>query len=595
MNFVVHNNTQQNINSIKDNALLLVGGTMKGAIVQPFEPVNAEDLVNKMYVDIYRQPPNVPDATPTTKGVVQLAGDLTGAASAPFIGNKKITNVKIAPGEALTLKGTGDEGLVADISLGKELKIEGSILNVNSIALSGYFLSLSGGTMKGPIVQPAAPINSSDVVNKSYVDGQTTVDATAIVKGKLRLAGDLSGTADAPLVAANAITNHKLANLNGPGQLKGSGSDAATAVDISLGSRLYMQGSTLNVIEDEAYVPVSFTGGITYPTVTGLDSNTLVYSEKTTAYVRYTVEGVSRQEIWYLEQDSYEPKWVNGSNQQVTYVAIVPEYEKKILKVVEYSSYRSFPVYEAAEIVFYTIVTRNVESGVFTSIVSYMQGYGGIEYADKINMFFNGSVALNHVSYALTPETLNFKDVVGPYFHLNRGSSKNAGRNYLNDKFSTFVTLYDAEVQGASEQMTVAVAGRGSEGDEGKQFYRETGVKARILGSCTSVIFERFDANSINDYEPVKEDHWTYYKLSVFPGSRVTVVKPHNEGHFTTADEALATTHIYDRVPYRNFDRWIPTIFVGYMALKGSFNFDASWEKNADMFSFYDYNKVRIG
>lgn len=594
MNFVVHNNTQQAINDVKNNALPLAGGTMRGAIIQPFAPIDSSDLANKMYVDVYRPPLSVPDATATTKGVVQLAGDLVGAASAPLIGTRRITNAKIAPGNASTLKGTDDTAAIVDITMGKELKMDGSVLNVNSVALSDSFLSLSGGTMKGSIVQPAAPSNPKDVVNKEYVDAQTTPDATPTVKGKLRLSGDLSGTSDAPLVAANAITNHKLANLTGPSQLKGSGSDAAIAIDVTLGNRLLMVGSTLNVIDQDAYVPVQFTGGIFYPTVVGLDSNTLRYEGPTQAYVRYTLEEKSYQEIWKFDQDGYEPKWAGGSSQQVVYVAIVPDYEKKNLKIVEYSSYRNFPVYEAAEVVFYSVVTRDVDSGMFTSIVSYMQGYNGIEYADKIGVFYNGSVALNHLSYAVNAEPMNFKEIVGPYFHLNTGSAKTAGRNYLNDKFSTYTILYDQDVQGGSEQMTVVVTGRGADGNEGKQFYRETGSKAKVLGSCSQVIFEPTDANSFKDYEVVKDDKWTYYKLSVFPGSKIIVVQPHNEASFDNVYDALATTHIYDRTPYRSFDRWIPTIFVGYMALKGSFNFDLNWDKNVDMYAFFDYNKTRV-
>jgi hypothetical protein len=39
---------------------------------------------------------------------------------------------------------------------------------------------------------------------KSYVDSQTTPDATTLIKGKIKLAGDLAGTADAPTVPALA-------------------------------------------------------------------------------------------------------------------------------------------------------------------------------------------------------------------------------------------------------------------------------------------------------------------------------------------------------------------------------------------------------
>ena len=49
-----------------------------------------------------------------------------------------------------------------------------------------------------------APLNATDAVNKAYVDSQITAitipDATASVKGKIQLAGDLGGTATAPLV-----------------------------------------------------------------------------------------------------------------------------------------------------------------------------------------------------------------------------------------------------------------------------------------------------------------------------------------------------------------------------------------------------------
>ena len=53
---------------------------------------------------------------------------------------------------------------------------------------------------------------------KSYVDGQivsnTTPDATTTVKGKVQLAGDLTGTAASPAVAAAAITTAKLADAS---------------------------------------------------------------------------------------------------------------------------------------------------------------------------------------------------------------------------------------------------------------------------------------------------------------------------------------------------------------------------------------------
>ena len=118
---------------------------------------------------------------------------------------------------------------------------------VNKSYTDSTFLPLSGGIMGGQIVQPSGPSSVNDLVNKAYVDSQVAPDATTLVKGKIRLAGDLSGTADAPLVKPNAITNVKLVTLSNVSQLKGSSSTSADATDIALGTGLSMSGTTLNV------------------------------------------------------------------------------------------------------------------------------------------------------------------------------------------------------------------------------------------------------------------------------------------------------------------------------------------------------------
>ncbi|MBM3922835.1 MAG: hypothetical protein FJ340_06485 [Sphingomonadales bacterium] len=68
----------------------------------------------------------------------------------------------------------------------------------------------------------ATSLGTSDVLYptqnavKTYVDAQlasgSTPDATASIKGKLQLAGDLTGTASSPSVAAGAITTSKIAD-----------------------------------------------------------------------------------------------------------------------------------------------------------------------------------------------------------------------------------------------------------------------------------------------------------------------------------------------------------------------------------------------
>jgi hypothetical protein len=118
---------------------------------------------------------------------------------------------------------------------------------------SNLYLSTSGGFMKGAIVQQLAPVNPFDVVNKTYVDNTLLngiPDATTTVKGKVKLSGDLSGTADLPVIAPLAVTNAKL-NPGPNSTLKGTVSGSVD--DIVLGSGLVMAGSTLNV--DTAIIP----------------------------------------------------------------------------------------------------------------------------------------------------------------------------------------------------------------------------------------------------------------------------------------------------------------------------------------------------
>ena len=56
----------------------------------------------------------IPDATTTMKGKVQLAGDLTGTAAAPIVGNNKITTSKIVDSNVTYAK-------IQDVNSGKIL------------------------------------------------------------------------------------------------------------------------------------------------------------------------------------------------------------------------------------------------------------------------------------------------------------------------------------------------------------------------------------------------------------------------------------------------------------------------------------------
>ena len=81
------------------------------------------------------------------------------------------------------------------------------------------YVQLAGSTMLGDLIFPTnkkitltdAPILASDASNKAYVDAAKTLDATSILNGKIRLTGDLTGSADNPSIALGAITDAKIA------------------------------------------------------------------------------------------------------------------------------------------------------------------------------------------------------------------------------------------------------------------------------------------------------------------------------------------------------------------------------------------------
>lgn len=82
---VVHNTGNESIGGVK---------TFTSSPVVP-TPTNTTDAANKAYVDATASA-GAPDATTSTKGLVQLAGDLTGTAASPAVATGAITGAKIA-------------------------------------------------------------------------------------------------------------------------------------------------------------------------------------------------------------------------------------------------------------------------------------------------------------------------------------------------------------------------------------------------------------------------------------------------------------------------------------------------------------------
>ncbi|MEN9362945.1 MAG: Invertebrate iridescent virus 22, partial [Bacteroidota bacterium] len=135
----------------------------------------------KTYVDNQVASATIADATSSSAGKLKLAGDLGGTASAPTV-----------PGLALKANS-------ADVTTSLSTKE-----NLSNKSIATDLGALSSSDISYP----------SQKAVKTYVDNQISAasiaDATNSVAGKIKLAGDLSGTSSAPSIATGAITSTKI-------------------------------------------------------------------------------------------------------------------------------------------------------------------------------------------------------------------------------------------------------------------------------------------------------------------------------------------------------------------------------------------------
>jgi hypothetical protein len=160
----------------------------------------------KAYVDAQVASGTIADATTQSKGKIQLAGDLSGTAASPTVPGLALKANVADVSASLALKANA-----ADVSSSLALKANAADVS-SSLALKENLSNKSTNTSLGTsdILYP-----TQNAV-KAYVDAQvasgTIADATTQSKGKIQLAGDLSGTAALPAVASGAITTSKLAD-----------------------------------------------------------------------------------------------------------------------------------------------------------------------------------------------------------------------------------------------------------------------------------------------------------------------------------------------------------------------------------------------
>ena len=200
----------------------------------------------KTYVDAQVASATIADADATTKGKIQLTGDLGGTAGSPTVPgllNKENTANK----STITTLGTSDVLFPTQNAVKTYVDTNITTVNANNTALQAT-VTANATAASTAIAAVQADVDANETAantalalkensaNKSntitlgtsdqlfptqnavktYVDTQiasaTIADADATTKGKLKLAGDLTGTADLPAVASGAITTTKLAN-----------------------------------------------------------------------------------------------------------------------------------------------------------------------------------------------------------------------------------------------------------------------------------------------------------------------------------------------------------------------------------------------
>jgi hypothetical protein len=174
----------------------------------------------KTYVDAQVASATIADASSTVKGKIQLAGDLGGTAASPTVPG-------LANKENTITAGTTSQYYRGDKSWQTLDKTAVGLANIDNTTDAGKPISTATQTALDAKENSAnksttTTLGTSDVLFptqkavKTYVDTQiasaTIADADATTKGKLKLAGDLTGTADLPAVASGAITTTKLAN-----------------------------------------------------------------------------------------------------------------------------------------------------------------------------------------------------------------------------------------------------------------------------------------------------------------------------------------------------------------------------------------------
>jgi hypothetical protein len=166
-----------------------------------------------------------PDATTTSKGILQLAGDLAGVGSSatnPVISNSAISTGKIADaavtnskiGEIISVeKGGTGSNMTTTVGYVKQATTGANLSTVSTIPVADVTGAQTTANLASNITANtgSTTLYPSVAAVEAYVTTSATPDASTTVKGKVKLAGDLGGTADLPTVPGLATKEPTIA------------------------------------------------------------------------------------------------------------------------------------------------------------------------------------------------------------------------------------------------------------------------------------------------------------------------------------------------------------------------------------------------
>jgi hypothetical protein len=262
------NEISLNIAATDARYLRLGGGTMEGSLNFPTgktliltdAPTGSTDAANKGYVDA-KISSEVPNASDTTIGKIQLAGDLGGTASSPTVPGLALK----APINNPAFTGTVTGITKAMVDLGNVDNTSDVNKPVSSATQTALDLKENASNKSDASLGTSTILYPTQNAVKTYVDSQVASgapDATSSVKGKIQLAGDLDGTAALPSIKTSAITTSKLA------------ADAVTSAKIADGEIINADISTSAAIADSKLATIATANKVSNSATTATNANT---------------------------------------------------------------------------------------------------------------------------------------------------------------------------------------------------------------------------------------------------------------------------------------------------------------------------------